>query len=259
MTELATTDSGRPDGTRRTAGVIQGIDARVRMAVAAAFAVTAVSLDDLRPLIAALLCAVLLAAVARLPAARTLGRMLGMDAFMVPVLVLLPFTVAGDAIAAVGPWQVTAEGVQQAAKIVITANAVVLAVFALVGTIEPAVFASALRALGVPAKIAHMLMLTTRYIAVFESEYARLRLAMRARAFRPGGNLHTWRSLGYLFGMLLVHSFGRAERIVDAMNCRGFAGRLAAPERPPLAAADWAFTGIATLALTGLAAVKLLA
>ena len=38
-----------------------------------------------------------------------------------------------------------------------------------------------------------------------------------------------------------------------------FAGRLAAPDRPPLAATDWAFAGIAGLALSGLATASLLA
>ncbi len=256
MTGLVSADAGN---SLRSVGIIQRIDGRVRVVIALAFAVIVVSLDDLRLLAAAFACALLLAALARLPAMRTIKRMFGMDAFMVPILVLLPFTVAGQAIASVGPWPISAEGVRQAAIIVVTANAVVLAVLALVGTIEPARLGSVLRALGVPAKIAHMLMLMTRYITVFEGEYARLRLAMKARAFRPRGNLHTWRSLGYLFGMLLVHSFERGERIADAMKCRGFAGRFAAPERPPLAAADWAFAGVAALALSGLAGVGLLA
>ena len=261
MSGLVRTDSAGTEGGDASppAGIIQRIDARIRVVIALAFAVTAVSLDDLRLLVAALAFALLLAALARLPTARTLKRLLGMDAFMIPILVLLPFTVPGEAIGSVASWPVSAEGVRQAATIVVTANAVVLAVLALVGTIEPARLGSVLCALGLPAKIAHLLMLMTRYVAVFESEYARLRLAMKARAFRPRGNLHTWRSLGYLFGMLLVHSFERGERIADAMKCRGFAGRLAAPDRPPLAAADWAFAGIAGLALSGLATASLLA
>lgn len=252
-TEAALRSAGVPRG------LIQRTDARVRVVVAAAFAFAVVSLDDLRVLFAAFAISFLFAVLARVPGKWTLRRMLGMDAFMVPILVLLPFTVAGEQVAAVGPWPVSAEGLRQAAAIVITANAVVLAVLALIGSMEPAHFGSVLRALGVPAKIAHLLALMTRYVGVFEGEYARLRLAMKARAFRAKGNLHTWRSLGYLFGMLLVRSFERGERIADAMKCRGFTGRFTAAERAPLAAADWAFAAGAMLATGGLVSAGILA
>ena len=36
--------------------------------------------------------------------------------------------------------------------------------------------------------------------------------------------LHTYRSLGYLIGMLLVRSHERSGRIYNAMLCRGFRG-----------------------------------
>ena len=36
---------------------------------------------------------------------------------------------------------------------------------------------------------------------------------LRVRGFKPGSNRHTWRSLGYLVGMLLVRSLERAERV----------------------------------------------
>ena len=240
------------------AGLVHRIDARVRVVIALAFAITAVSLHDLRLLAGALVLALAFAALARLPALPTLRRMLGLDAFMIPILVLLPFTVPGEAMGSLGPWSFSAEGLGQAMRIVLTANAVVLTVLALVGTIETARLGSVLCGLGLPAKITHMMMLMTRYIAVFEDEYARLRLAMRARAFQPRGNLHTWRSLGYLFGMLLVHSFERGERVADAMKCRGFTGRLPVVDRPALAASDLAFAGLAGLALSGLVTAGLL-
>jgi cobalt/nickel transport system permease protein len=48
---------------------------------------------------------------------------------------------------------------------------------------------------------------------------------METRAFRPGYNLHTFRSFGNLFGLLLVRSLDRSERVLAAMKCRGFQGR----------------------------------
>ena len=38
-------------------------------------------------------------------------------------------------------------------------------------------------------------------------------------------NGHSYRTFGYLVGMLLVRSFDRSERVLAAMKCRGFRGQ----------------------------------
>jgi cobalt/nickel transport system permease protein len=256
MSELVATDC-RAEAETPVVGAVQQVDPRVRVALGFAFALVAVTLQSLPLLALALALATVLAVLARLPAGQTLRRMLGLDAFMVPILLFLPFTVPGPAIAWVGPFEMTAEGIHEALQIVLTANTVVLAVLALVGTIEPAVLGHALLGLGVPEKMARMLLLTVRYIAVLRAEHDRLRLAMRARAFRAAGNAHTWRSYGFLFGMLLVRSFERSERILEAMKCRGFSGRYFVFEAKPPSPADWVFTGtvLAALLVLGLCGV----
>lgn len=52
-----------------------------------------------------------------------------------------------------------------------------------------------------------------------------MRRAMQARGFKPSTNKHTYRSYAWLVGMLLVKSWDRAERVHEAMKCRGFHGR----------------------------------
>lgn len=258
MSELVTTDwRGRTPALRL--GHVQQIEARLRIVLAGAFALTAVGLNSLPLLALTLLLAIGLAALARLPTRPTLKRMLGIDVFMIPILALLPFTVPGEAIGALGPWPISLRGVHQAAEIILTANAVVLALLALVGTIEPVLLGRALRGLGLPEKLARLIVLTTRYVAVLHAEYARLRLAMRARAFRPAGRLHTWRSLGYLFGMLLVRSVERAERITQAMKCRGYTGRFPIAEASPPRVGDWLFAAMVIAALATLAACQVVA
>jgi cobalt/nickel transport system permease protein len=78
--------------------------------------------------------------------------------------------------------------------------------------------------LRLPDKLCHLLLFTYRYIYVFEQEFRRLVQAMKIRGFRPRTNLHTYRSYAYLAAMLLVRSFDRAERVFQAMLCRGFNG-----------------------------------
>jgi cobalt/nickel transport system permease protein len=48
---------------------------------------------------------------------------------------------------------------------------------------------------------------------------------MKIRGFRPRTRLHTYRSYAYLVGMLFVRAAARADRVHQAMRCRGFNGR----------------------------------
>lgn len=145
---------------------------------------------------------------------------------MLILLSTLPFTVPGEALVELGPLAASAEGVRHAALILFKANAVVLALLVLVGSLDPGTIGHALARLGVPDRLVHLLLFTVRQIHLLHREYRRLRQAMRARAFVPHSDRHTWNSLGWLIGMLLVRGIGRSQRLVDAMRCRGFQGRL---------------------------------
>lgn len=242
--------AGPADGV--TGSRLHEVDPRVRILVTAAFAVVVVALHDVGVLVAALGCAVLAALAARLPLAPTLRRAAAMDAFILVMLLMLPFTVAGTPLFTIGPLTASREGLSQAIAIGLKANAIVLLLLALVGTMDPAVLGHALRRLGVPATLIHLLFFTVRYVEVLGRESQRMRLAMKARAFRPRSDLHTWRSFGYLIGMLLVRSLERAERILAAMKCRGFDGRLHDGDGRPLRPFDGAFAAAWALILVAL-------
>ena len=77
----------------------------------------------------------------------------------------------------------------------------------------------------VPDKIVHLFFFCFRYIHVIHEEYHRLVNTMKVRGFKPGTNMHTYRTYAYLVGMLLVMSFDRSQRILAAMKCRGFKGK----------------------------------
>ena len=80
----------------------------------------------------------------------------------------------------------------------------------------------ALNRLRVPDKIVHLLLMTYRYVFVLEQEYQRLMRAVKIRGFQPATNLHTYRTYAYVVGMLFVRAAERAERVQQAMLCRGF-------------------------------------
>ena len=201
-------------------------DPRLRILAALAFAGATVSLYSLPALLLALGIALGTALAAGLPARRTLRRLLALESFMFVLLVLLPFSVPGSPLLSLGPLQASHEGLLLATQILLRANAIVLMLLALLGTLEPATLGHALGRLRVPEKLVHLFLFTVRYIDVLDAEFMRLRQAMRARAFVPRSNRHSWNSFGWLIGMLLVRSLERSERILAAMKCRGFDGRL---------------------------------
>jgi cobalt/nickel transport system permease protein len=144
----------------------------------------------------------------------------------------------------------TREGLLHAALIILKAHAVVLTLLGLVGRLEPAVLGPARARIGVHEKLVHLLLLTIRQIELLQQEHLRLRQAMRARAFVPRSDRHTWTSYGNLVGMLLVRSLERSRRIQAAMRCRGFHGRLYLLDSRRWRAADTRFL-LALLVLLG--------
>jgi len=214
----------RVDAGTAAAPAVRLVDPRSRIIAVSLFAFLVVALNDLVALGLALAFAVGALIYARLPAAKTLRMVIMMDSFMIFLVLSLPFTMPGDTAFVVfglpGSWQ----GLNQAVQIGLKANAIVLALLVLVGTIGPVMLGHALARLKVPTLFVHLLLFTVRYIEVLHDEYRRLRLAMRTRGFRPRTDVHTARTLGYLIGMLLIRALDRSERILKAMKCRGFHG-----------------------------------
>lgn len=201
------------------------VDPRARIVATMAFAVTVASLGDTGSVIAAFLFALAVAPFSGLALRMMARRLVMLEGFMILLLVMLPFSVPGEPLMTVGPLVLSQQGLMMAVIIALKANAVVIAILAQLGTLDPVRFGHGLAHLGVPRKLVALLLLTVRYVAVFEDEYKRLRRTMRARGFRASSSVHTWRSLGWLLGMLLVRSNDRGQRVLQAMKCRGYSGR----------------------------------
>ena len=83
----------------------------------------------------------------------------------------------------------------------------------------------ALSLLRIPEKIVFLFLMTVRYIFVIESEYLRLVRTTKIRGFKPGTNIHTYKTYAYLIAMIFVRASARAQRVHQAMICRGFKGK----------------------------------
>jgi cobalt/nickel transport system permease protein len=199
------------------------IDPRARIIVALLLSLSIAAAHHVETLAGALVLAVAAVPLTTLRARVVLRRLVPVNLFAVLLLASASWTMGmGSDVpreAQVG------DGLSLALLLALKANAMVLWVIVLLGTLDFITFGHALRHLRVPAKLVHLLLFTVRYIDVLHGEYLRLRMAMKVRGFRPRVSWHTYRSFGYLVGMLLVRSLDRSERILAAMKCRGFRGQ----------------------------------
>jgi len=239
--------------------LVADLDPRVRLVAALGVIAGIIALSTPLALGAALAGGLVLVALARLPAALLRHRLMHVEGFMLVLLVLLPFTTPGTPVLVLGPAAASGEGLARALIIALKVNAAMLSTFALLGALEPVRLGRAAAELGLPERLVHLFLFSVRYIGVFRAETARLVEAMRARAFVARSNRHTWRTLGNLAGLLLVRSLERAERVAEAMRCRGYAGRLPATSTTPLARRDFAFTATTALVVAGLVVADRLA
>ena len=201
------------------------VDPRARLLLAVCLALILAAAGRFSTLGVGVVAAGVCVALSGNPWPVVLRRVAVLNAVLLLVAALLPLTTEGAPLFHFGPWPYTRDGLLTAVAVILKGNGIVLAFLGLVGTLPTATLGHVLSHFHVPAKLVHLTVFTVRYLDVFHHEYARLRAAMRVRGFRPGVNRHTYRSFGYLAGMLLVRSLDRSERIVAAMKCRGFRGR----------------------------------
>lgn len=171
-------------------------------------------------------------------------RLLHVEGFMLLLFLTLPFTVAGTPLFSLGPLTASEEGVLRAALIACKVSASVLLLMALLGDVEASRLGGALRGLHVPERLARLFVMTARYVSLIRDEARRLHDAMRARGFQARSNRHTWRSYGNLIGMLLVRALERAQRVEEAMLCRGYNGRFPYRAYPAPTVRDWLGFGL---------------
>lgn len=204
---------------------VSRLDVRGRVLFVFLFALCVVMLDRWAMLISALIMAILLLFLAAMIHRRTMRRIASVNVFGLFLLFFVPLSIPGTPLLSAGPLAWSQEGLIRAFHIIIKANAAMIMAVAMLGSMEPADLGHALKGLKLPDKLIHVLLFTIRYLEVVHEEYHRLRNAMKMRGFRPSCTLHALRSTGHLLGMLFLRSIDRSERILEAMQCRGFCGR----------------------------------
>jgi cobalt/nickel transport system permease protein len=250
------------NGVGQQGTLVLRIDPRSRILATVFFAGVCISLTTLAALLLAL--AIGLGAVywARLPLAAMVRKAMAMDTFIIAILIMLPFTTPSaphvSPLFSLWGLEFSQAGLDLAIQIALKANAVALTTMALISISDSATIGRAMHRLGVPLKFVSLLLFTVRYIDVLRHEYLRLRAAMKCRAFQAGTNTHTYKTFGYLMGMLLVRSFERSDRILDAMRCRGFDGHFYILDDMAYHRRDAAFALVCCVLLSGVIALEII-
>ncbi|MDR2463088.1 MAG: energy-coupling factor transporter transmembrane protein EcfT [Verrucomicrobiales bacterium] len=115
------------------------------------------------------------------------------------------------------------------ASIFLRGTLCVTASLLMMSTIGAVGISQALAALKVPPLLVTQLTLTLRYLQTFMEEAGRILLAYRLRA--PGKKSVALRECGSLLGQWLLRALRHAERLHQAMRCRGFRGTLTVTPR----------------------------
>lgn len=235
---------------------IHWLDPRGRILGALAGSVTIALCTQPQALAAALVIACLAAAAARVPVPALLQRLVPLNALLILLAASALFFTPGEPLFHLGGASASHEGLAHAARMALKANAIVLLLAALVGSIELVDLGHALSRLRVPPMLTHILLFTIRYLNLMLAEFERLSRAAQLRGFVPGANPHTLRTTGYMVGMMLVRSYARGERILDAMRLRGYNGVFAFDGDLAYARRDAHFGVLALVALALVAGLE---
>jgi cobalt/nickel transport system permease protein len=202
---------------------------------------------------AAFFGAALLAFLSRLSWRWCLVRLGGVAFFLVFFALPLPFVMpATDADWRLGALRLSPAGINLALLIVCKSLSLLLLALIAVGTAPLETTFKALHALRVPGVLVQLLLLTYRYVAVLGMEFGRLRVALRVRGFRNRVSRHSYRTIGHVAGTLLVRGSEQAERVGQAMRCRGFDGRFRSLTSVETRAPDLVFFVLVTTASAAL-------
>jgi len=236
--------------------VIHRLDPRFKIIAAMAFSVAVAVVYGFAALAAAFTASLLMLRLAGLELRSVARRLIPVNGFVLMFWLILPFTAEGEVIFRMGPAVLYKAGIVLAAQITLKSNAILMALIALVATMNFATLGQALNQLKFPGKFVFLFMLTYRYIFVIEEEHKKIWRAIKIRGFSPKTSLHCYKTYAYMIGMLFIRAAARADRVYQAMRCRGFQGQFHTLAEFQSSGKNWVFSILIVLCLFGIIALE---
>ncbi len=170
-----------------------------------------------------------LLATTRIPLRWWMDRLLGVGAFLLLMVVLLPLSV-GETTWTLWGVGISEQGLHLAVLILLRSLAAIALALILFGTATFETTLHAATALRVPTPIIRIMLISWRYVQVMYQVIQDFRIALRLRGFHNRASWVTYRTISQVIGTMLIQGFDRAERVSQAMHCRGYQGRVASLE-----------------------------
>ena len=234
---------------------IHGLDPRVRLAAAGGGACCLAVTHTPEAACAGLALSAALLACSLPPPGPLVRRWAVVNLFILFLWATVPWSVPGASLWSAYGLSVSREGLELCLLVTLKSNAILFLFVALAASMPSPTAGCALARLGMPAKLVFLFLFTYRYLHVIADEWQRRRTAALLRGFRPRTDMHTYRTRGYMLGMVLVRSYDRARHIYETMLLRGFHGRFYTVVRFRTRPRDALF---ALAMLCGLAAILIL-
>jgi cobalt/nickel transport system permease protein len=228
---------------RRASG-LASVDPRWRLAALISAAFMAAVLHTLPAAVLALAGGLILAFLAGLPWRWYATRLAGLGLFLALFALPLPLLLEGGPTLHLGPIRLSAHGVTVALLLAFKAATILTLALVLLASGPVETTFKAARSLRVPGVLVILALLAYRYVFLFGEELRRLRIAVRVRGYRNRMSRHSYRTVGHLAGTLLVRGYERAERVGQAMLCRGFDGQFHSLTNFQTTLADVAFFAV---------------
>jgi energy-coupling factor transport system permease protein len=180
-----------------------------------------------------LLCILIFFIIARIPLKITKGRIRYLILFSLFLLLLQILATPNGTILAFlipqlgefGPYfPVTDFGVERGLAIAVRFLVVVFSSMLFISITNPTLLAHALTKLGIPYKYSFALVITLRFLPLFDSEMNTVRMAQQSRGISAevGGLNKILRTIRYTFFPLLVSALSRVDTLSLSMDGRGF-------------------------------------
>lgn len=153
-------------------------------------------------------------------------RLLAVNAFIVPLFLVVPFTSPAPYLWQYGVIKLSKPGLELCILAGLKSNAIVMLLLALVAPMPVSAFGSALRRLGCPDKLAWMFLLMDCNLHLLGNVWRKLSEAASLRGFKPGTSIHCYRTYAALITIFFLRAHDRSNVLREALLLAGSEGRI---------------------------------
>jgi len=193
---------------------------------------------DLLKAMAGLAVSFSLILISRLPLDHVVRFMKWPALFLLPFVIILPFTMGEGPQYSISVLAASAQGLYLGLLFFIRGIGAALLALLIVGTAPFAVTIKALQDMGLPGSLTQIFLFAYRYVFLLGEELETMSRSMDSKGFIKRSDFRTARILAMALAMLLIRSYERSENVFLSMLSRGYTGTVRADRRSKISGND---------------------